>query len=288
MKRLVVVAIALAAVSCTTRPASLPETGWEATAPAQVRKEYQREVKVPVVVKETVSYADGVVDRIVTHEYDEGLMYLLASYSSKPSSLALASRVSYGYADGRLASKAAYAEDGSASSRVEYAYDADGNPIRETTLDGKGAVQSVSEWAWEKGLRTSWRVSSGDGTVLARTDYYYDDGSLASARLYDGSGGPRGRVEYGYDADGALMSTRYYSADGKSDGRIEYRRDGNRLVEESVYRANGRLERKLTYGYGLDGELLRKTLHDGSGKAREHVDYEYVFRIATETVVYYE
>lgn len=286
MKRLAVIAIALAAASCATRPASPPATGQEATAPAQERREYLKEVEIPVLVKETVSFADGVVDRVVTHEYDDGLTWLLASYTSKPSSAA--GRISYAYADGRLASKASYAEDGSLSSRGEYAYDADGKLVRETALDGRGAVQSVSEWTWEGGLRMSWRVSSGDGAVLGRTDYYYDDGRLASARLHDGSGGSKGRVEYAYDADGSLAATRYFDADGKADGRIEYRRDGGLLVEESVYRADGRLERRLTYAYGPAGELSRKTLHDGSGRARELVDYEYAFRTVTETVVYYE
>jgi len=278
MKRLAVIAIALAAASCATPPAD----------PALTRKEYQRETRIPVVVKETVSYADGVVDRVVTHEYDEGLSAILATYTSKPSSPSPAGRVSYAYADGRLASKSSYAEDGSLASRGEYAYDADGGLVKETTLDGKGAVQSVSEWTWANGLKASWRVSSGAGAVLARTDYYYDAGRLASAKLYDGSGVPRGRVEYAYDADGSLTATRYYDADGKADGRIEYRLEGGKPVEESVYRADGRLERRLTYAYGPDGELLRKALLDGSGKPREYVDYEYAFRTVTETVAYYE
>jgi len=259
-----------------------------ATESMQVRKERIEEIRTPVVVTETVRFADGVIDRVVSYAYDDGYARLLSSTAKKPSSADPIERVAYEYSDGVLASKSSFGPDGMLSTRSEYAYGTGGELVRETIYDGKGLIQSTSEWIWDNGRKSAWRVLSASGLALARTEYFYEGDSIASARLFDGAGNSKGRIEYVYGEGGALVAVRYYDATGAEDGRIEYGQKDGRVVQESVYRADGRLERRLSYEYASDGALVRKTLADSSGKTRETIVYDNAYRTETRTVVYYE
>jgi hypothetical protein len=155
-------------------------------------------------------------------------------------------------------------------------------------MDGKGAVQSVSEYTWDNGRKSTWLVKSSAGIILAKTDYFYEGDSLASARLFDGAGNAKGRVEYGYGEGNVLVTVKYLDAAGAPDGRIEYALKDGRAVKETIYRADGRLERQLSFEYSPDGALVKKTLADASGKTREVIVYENGYRTDKRTVVYYE
>lgn len=307
MKRLGLVILTLAtalAASCVSAPdaatpdgsASTAETasvttatvGGAPEAAAPIRKERKEQVRVPVVVKETVTFADGVVDTIVEYSYTEGYWSILGSVTRKPSMPEPLERSEWRYHEDRLVAKETYGRDGSLSSRSAFEYGPGGVLTRETVYDGKGVVQSVSEWTWDAGRKSSWKVLDAKGVALARTDYFYEGDALASAGLFDGSGGPKGRVEYRYDASGALVELRYLGPSGAPDGRIAYELTDGRVARESVYRADGRLERRIDYAYGPDGALVGKSLSDASGRPREKTSYDNAYRIETRVVVYYE
>lgn len=288
---------AAAAVSCASGPVSEPPQAGAQAPQAQpeapkkaepVRKERIEEYKVPVPVKETVAFADGVVDRIVAYEYSEGFKALLSTTARKPSSPDPVERVSYEYRNGLLASKSTFGSDGALSGKSDYAYGTQGELIGETIYDGKGAAQSVSEWGWEGGRKAYWLVKSPAGAVLAKTEYVYDGKVLQGARLLDGAGNAKGRVEYAYGAGGTLTATRYFNASGAPDGRVEYEVKDGKTVKESSFLADGRLERRTAYEYGPDGALVKKTLADSSGRAREIATFENAYRTETRVVVYYE
>jgi len=280
MKRLWTVAALFLAASCASRPIPSPEPGPEPEKPARRTEEY----RVPVVIKETVMFADGVVESVVEYAYDEGYARLLSAVASEPGSPDPVERVEYEYSGERLAAKATFGAGGVPSARSEYAYDGDGFLVGETIEDGAGVVQSVSEWRWGEGRKASWRVLSAAGLALARTDYSYEGDALATARMYDGAGLLKGRAEYAY-ADGAELSgVEYFNAAGSRDGRIEYVRADGRLIRESVYRADGRLERRLSYEYSPDGALIKKILADSSGKTREIIRYDNAYRTETRIV----
>ncbi len=279
---------ASASAAETASVAAASECGVPEAAAAPVRKERKEQVRVPVVTKETVTFADGVVDTIVEYSYTEGYWSILGSVTRKPSMPEPLERSEWRYHEDRLVAKESYGRDGALSSRSAFEYGPGGRLSKETVYDGKGLVQSVSEWTWEAGRKSSWRVLDAKGVALARTDYFYEGETLASASLFDGSGGPKGRVEYRYDASGALAELRYLGPSGAPDGRIAYELADGRVARESVYRADGRLERRLDYAYGPDGALVGKTLSDASGRAREKTSYDNAYRIETRVVVYYE
>ncbi len=273
------------AVSDATKPAAAQPV---AVAAAKVRKERIEEYKTPIVQKETVTFSDGVVDRITAFEYSEDKQRLLSSVSRKPSAVDPIERVVYEYKDKLLVSKSTFGADGALAGKSDYVHGASGEVVRETIQDGKGTVQSVSEYSWDNGRKTSWLVKSSAGLILAKTDYFYDGDILASARLLDGAGNAKGKVEYGYATGNVLAVVKYFDANGAQDGRIEYTNKDGRVAREAVYRTDGRIERQLSYEYSPEGALIKKTLADASGKAREVTVYENAFRTDKRTVVYYE
>ena len=274
-------AMAALVVSCVSQPVPSETVG------EKVRKERVEEYKTPVVLKETVRFADGLVDRVVSYSYDDGYRHLLSTVARKPSLMDPIERVTYDYRDGVLVGKSTFDPDGALSSKSDYSY-LDGHLVREIILDGKGTVQSSSEWTWDGGRKSSWRVLSATGLALARTDYFYEGDSLASAKLLGGAGNSKGTIEYVYGEGDTLLAVKYLDAAGGLDGRIEYSLKDGLIAQESVYRADGRLERRLSYEYGPDGALVRRTLADSSGQARETVVYENAYRIDTRIIEYYE
>jgi len=284
-----IISAALLASACVSTPPDTTETVEAVSAATEkVQKERVEEFKTPIVIKETIRFADGVIDRVIAYTYDDGYKHLLSTSTTKPSATDPIERAVYAYDNGMLAVKTVYGSDGTVQSRTTYGYDADGHEIKETVLDGKDIVQSVSEWTWSGGKKVSWRVVSAAGATLAKTDYVYDQDLLVASSLYDGSGTPKGRITYTYGDAKALVAVTYINAAGAQDGRTEYTIKDGRPITESMYRADGRLERKVAYEYGAEGAVQKKITADASGTPREITTYDNAYRTDTRTVIYYE
>jgi len=294
MKRLGLCASAFLLISCVSQPD--PATQAEPLQPATlvatpaspVRKERLESYTVPVIIKETVAFADGLIERTITYTYDEGYKKLLSTVSQKPSAKTPLERTSYEYLGDAVSTKSTFGPDGSRVSKYEYTYGSNGELIKETVFDSKGLVQSVSEWAWNNGMKSSWRVLTGTGLIQARTEYFHEADRLVTARMLDGSGAGKGQIDYIYADGGKLIQIKYSTAAGSPDGKIDYVLKDGMVAQESVFRADGRLERRLSFEYGPDGALLKKTLADSAGRTREVTVYENAYRTETRTIVYYE
>lgn len=282
---------AAASPATTTAPAATTAPTATATTtpkPEPVRKERIEEVRVPLIVRETILFADGLVDRVITTTWDKELKNIVSTVAKKPSVPEPVDKVDFTYANGKLTRKTAYGPDGLVSMKISYEYDKDGNLTRETLRDSKDIVQSVSEYTWKEGQKKSWKIITGTNVVLALTEYAYTKNLLTEAKMLDGAGNPKGMIKYSYDTAGNLVRVEYFDSKGQSDGwTTSIFKDGLK-VEESVYRAGGRPERTVQYEYGTDGALVRKTLMDGSGARRESSEFENTVRIDQKVVVYYE
>lgn len=287
-------AIAFLMVSCVSQP--VPTTQEEqpltvASTPAPsgpVRKERIESYEVPVVIKETVSFADGLVEKVIVYAYDDGYKKLLSTISRKPSAKSALESTTFEYLGDQITSKSTFGPDGTRLSTDEYQYSSTGELVKETVLDGKGVVQSISEWVWDDGKKSTWRVLTGTGLIQAKTEYSYEAGRLAATRLFDGSGNGKGKIEYIYADGDALVQIKYFTAAGSPDGKIDFILKDGKVSQENTYRADGRLERRLSYEYSPDAAIIQKTLADSAGRSREITTYEYANRTETRTVVYYE
>ena len=119
-----------------------------------VLKERTEEYRVPVLLKETKYFADGLVDTTTEYNWSADFTQLLASITRKPSLAEPAGRIAYQYQDGLLAARTNYGPDGAEQSNSTFFYDKDGQLIREILIDEKQVIQSVSEWVWTEGYKT--------------------------------------------------------------------------------------------------------------------------------------
>lgn len=284
-----------ALASCASSPEPSGSLAAAADQPqAPVRRERIEEYQVPVVVKETRSFADGLVDRVTNYAYSADFASLLSVTVTRPTVAAPVERVEYTLGQaGRHARRTVFGSDGAVASSSAYEYDAAGLLIREINRDANNQVVSLSEWSYQNGLKAAWRVLDPSGLTLARTEYSYDGGLLVEARIHAAGGALSGSIRYEYadfgDARGLLVAERFFSASGAQDGMVAYERGpGGLLVKETRTRADGRRERVVDYEYGARGERIRAVFRDGAGVVRESVAYENAWRTMTRIVVYYE
>lgn len=161
--------------------------------------------------------------------------------------------------EGNLASSVQYL-DGAFISQTVYAYDPEGNVIRELTTDADGnTVSDIStDYTWENGrivreeteisgesgritiagyeydadgnllIRTSGSIQNGEDVWTSETRYTYDErGFKISAEVIIGENVEK-RTEYENDADGNSIRITDYDGDGlkTAERRVVYRKIG--------------------------------------------------------------
>ncbi len=271
--------VSLALAGCVSAPPS----------PTPQRKERIETVRVPVLLKETSYFANGVLDRTVTYTYDASRRLLLEKTVQEPSRSEPTERTVYQYTGTSPASSVVYDSEGRQKSRTDLKVDPAGRVTEEVLSDAKGTPQSASRYQYDpSGLRTSRRTYDGTDALLAVSEYSYTSGRLAVVILKDSAERPAGRVEHEYDADGRLTLRVTFDAAGAVVQRERFAYSGGALTEERVERGDGRLERRTVYEIGPEGAPVKSTLYDGSGRVRDVRVYEYGFRTEERTVVYYE
>lgn|GEM_PF-797634 len=274
---------AAAAEQAPVAPAPTP------AAPAKVAKERSVVVKVPVLVKWTAYYPDGLLDQYVSYKLADDLGSVLeedAYDASRPDPI---QRVVYAYAGGRLSAETTFEAEGDVRSRKEISYDAAGRVASERTLDSKGAAISSSAYAYDAtGRMAEWRALDGEGGVQATVAYRWKDGRLARVDMADATGASSGAVELEYGPAGALAKRYYRDAGGKLQKYEAYAYSGPALASVERRRADGTLSSIAVYEIGALGERVLETNYDGSGAVLGTVKYEYKVREESGTEIYYE
>ncbi len=231
----------------------------------------------------TVKFADGSLDEYTLSDYDgQGRLVLQRRFSA---SGVPAERIEYAYAEGLLASKTSKDGEGRQLSLRRYSYNSAGLVVAESLFDGAGKPVSSFEFGYDaSGNRTFWIVKDGRDVKIAETRYSYAGGRLVGAELLDGSGRKTGSGTYEYGSEGSIKSQRFFNAGG-SLLRIEtnYWENG-RLAREERSTAGGQVQQRVSYEYGADNEILRKTVEDILGKSKQSIEYEYAFREEQRTI----
>jgi YD repeat-containing protein len=274
---------------CATRaPAPAPAPLPAAKAPAKTAKQRTVVTKVPVLVKETAFYSDGLVDQYSTYKMDEANRNLVEKATFDPTRTAPVERAVPDYKDGRLAAESLYDADNALRTRREFGYDGAGHLISERVLDSKGTAQSGSAYAWDaNGRKVEWRALDGNGGVKATTSYSNGPDGLKSVEMRDAGGKLTGTISLEY-AGGRLSRRSYFGADKSLQKFETYAYEGSLLASVELHRADGGVVSRTAYGYGPLGEMVKAAEYGPAGPARAWSTYEYVVREDSATETYYE
>jgi YD repeat-containing protein len=276
------VGAALLVSACAGAPAKAPE-------PQKQRKERTVTVQVPVLVKETSFYADGLVDEYFVYKYDAGLTVLLGKDSYDASRPDPIERMVTEVEAGRIKAEASLGPDGKLRFRVERSWDSAGRPIAERTFDAKGGLQSSSSYAYDAaGNRVEWKAFDGKGILKATTRYNHENGRLVLIDMRDGSGNRIGTIAVAYDAAGHVVKRSYLAGDGSLQKTEESTWNGALLTSVETKRADGSLLSKTAYAYGELGQVLSSVTTDSSGAVKDKRAFEYSIRQDQKTEVYWE
>jgi YD repeat-containing protein len=275
--------------SCAGQPKPAGRSAAAPAIPEKQRKERSVPVKVPVLVKETSLYADGLVDEYVVYKYDDALAALVEKDSFDGSRPDPFERVVVENAAGRMAADTVYDTDGKAKVRHEYSYAKAGLLTQERILDSKGNPQSSSTYSYNaSGARTEWRAFDGKGVLKAVTRYSYEKGKIVLIDMSDANGARTGSIVTEYDAAGLPFKRSYKAADGSLQKYELSTFDSGKAMVVETHHADDALAFKIANTYGPLGELLSATTTDASGAVKDRRTYEYRVRQDTKTEVYYE
>jgi hypothetical protein len=277
--------------SCASKasvPAQMPAPGAQAGAPGKVAKQRTVVTKVPVLVKETSYYSDGLVDEYITYKLDDTKKNVVEKATFDPSRPDPVERVVTEYGEGRPTAESIYDSDAKLRSRRELGYDFSGRLISERMLDANGKAQSSSAYAYDaEGRKTEWKALDGSGAVKAISSYTYGGKDLTGVAIKDSGGTLSGTIKLDY-ADGALAKRSYFGADGTLQKYEAYLYEGGRLAALENRRADGSLASRVAYEYGSSGELAKASEYDSSGALKGYTTYEYVVREDSAVETYYE
>ena len=291
-----IAALALSCASKATTPAASPEAPAVAEqaapaapeAPAKVAKQRTVVTKVPVLVKESAFYSDGLADEYIVYKLDDAKKNVVEKTVYDASRSDPIQRIVSEYKDGRLAAESTYEAEGGLRSRRELSYDGAGHLVAERTLDAKGKLQSASAYGYDAAdHKVEWRVLDASGTAMATSAYAYGPDGLQAVEMRDAAGKLTGRLELEYTG-GKLAKRSYFGADGALMKYEACAYEGNLLAAVEYRRADGALSSKTVYAYGASGELAKASEYDSAEAAGVYSTYEYIVREDSSTETYYE
>jgi hypothetical protein len=262
-----------------------------AAAPAaKVAKTRTVKIKVPVLVKETVFYADGLVDGYTVYKLDGAGKAAVERSKYDASRPEPVERTVFEYKDGRPVAESLFESDGKLRSRRELGYDSAGRLASERLADAKGAVLSASAYSYDsKGRKAEWRALDGSGATKAVTTYAYGPEGLSAVEMRDSAGALAGTIKSEYE--GGRLARRIYAGPSGEAQKLEvYAYSGTGALPASleIRRPDGSLVARTAYEYGASGEPIKATEYLPSGSASSYATYEYAVREDSSTETYYE
>ncbi|HUX39880.1 MAG TPA: hypothetical protein VMV83_01840 [Rectinemataceae bacterium] len=277
------------AMSCASSPpvASKPE----AAPKAPVLKERTVTIRIPILVKETVFYPDGLVDTYTAYKYNDALTRLLEKTTIDPTRPEPIERTVSEYdATGLLSDELNYGSDGSLRSRRDMTWTAGKLLASETGQDAKGAGQYSSSYAYDgSGNRISWKAFDGSGALRVTTSYTYDAQKRpVLIEMRNSADALTGSIKISYAADGSTETWAYLGSDGSlQKTEVSILKNG-KVMRFEVRHPDNSLAEATDYTYGPDGERLTSVLSDANGKIKEKRSFEYLIRQDQKVETYYE
>lgn len=159
--------------------------------------------------------------------------------------------------------------------RADYAYDSQGNKIKETRYDMGGQLYDYTEYSYDGQGNLVKEVWYYDGTSDV-TEYTYDgQGNKIKETSYDSSGVVRGWTEYSYDGRGKQIKAEGHDADGSLSSWSEYSYDGQGNMIKKVLHIEGFAPEWTEYSYDSQGNMIKESYYNADGTMFDWVEYTY-------------
>ena len=163
--------------------------------------------------------------------------------------------------------------------RITYKYTSEGYLKSETLQNGKGILLSNLEYTYDRnGNRISRVISGRGGAKQAETVYTFDtQGKMLTSQTNDVGGNPVSTTRYSYDRDGKLVGQQVLDNEGKvTSVTTAVWREGREISETKG--PDGIVQMRITNEYGVNGELVKKTIENFQGESKQITVYEYELR----------
>jgi hypothetical protein len=234
-------------------------------------------------IKHSVFFADGSLDEYTATQWDNAYTRVdnEVRYSA---SGAMLEQVEFAYNDdkGWKTTKITRDVESRLKNRIVYQYNDQGKLFRESLVDNKGKVISTYEFAYDnKGNQISRIMKNRTGNKLAETVYTYDaSGKMLTSETKDAADKKISATKYTYDREGNLINQQVTNAEGRVTSVTNSVFQAGREVKNEITAPDGSVQMRVTYEYGKDGEVDKKTIENFQGDSKQFIKYEYYYRAA--------
>jgi hypothetical protein len=251
-----------------------------------VSKEIQ--VQVPVLSREEVRYPDGTLIQTTVITLNAKGDPLKEEIFNQKKNLLFTKNYSLS-ADGMLETITTRNPAGEIQGQVLRESDGQGRLIKETLLNERKEIQTISEYSWDKdGLPVNWISRRPDGSVVIDTRYRVAKGQVNAIELSDDQGKPVLRFEQTWNDQGQLLRKTEFDPVAGAVNIIDYRYAGKLLVREDYSKPDGSMIRSIEYSY--DGKSVPSQIRflDRRGSPTEIRKLDYAVFTRTQTITVLE
>lgn len=237
----------------------------------EVKKEPVKIVKtVFFPVLEESYFGDGVKDEYTIFTYDDNGVFLLKEELFSADDV-LQESVVYEYTDSETRLGRIFDAAGALLLYGLNIMDADGNILKNEKFDNKDVLQSRSEYEYQNGMKSVWRVYGASLDLLSNTNYIYTDNLLTRIESLNPGGDMEEYFELSYDDAGMLLENIHYNTDGKIEDSRSFEYKDGYLVMEKIHRKNGSVQRKIMYINDQFGNPVETVFMDAGDNVKERV-----------------
>ncbi|MEA1911056.1 MAG: hypothetical protein U9N32_05180, partial [Spirochaetota bacterium] len=174
--------------------------------------------------------------------------------------------------------KSFYDAAGNLLSYELHSMDADGNVLKKEKFSNKDVLQSVSEYEFKDGMKSSWKVYNESKTLLSTTLYIYSNAGLTKIESLSPGGELEEYFELIYDNNRMLIENNHYNIDGKIQDSRSFEYENGFLAMELVNRKNGSVSRKIMYKNDEFGNPVETVFMDAGNNVQERLTTVYASR----------
>jgi hypothetical protein len=264
------VLIALVFTGCATN-SNVPESA-EDLKPEPVEEVIKEPVKIITMfyypLKIESYFGDGVKDEYTVYNYAEGMLIEELLFSADGSNQ---QSVKYDYKSSDSHIKRTYDITGDLVSYDVNTMDSDGNLLKREKYNNKDMLQSISEYEYFDGMKSSWKVYTESGGLLSTTVYKYSDNLLSRIDSLSPGGELEEFFELNYDDNGLLIENIHNNSEGEIQDSRSYEYNEGFLVLELINRKNGSVLRKILYNNDDNGNAVETIYMDAGDNVQERL-----------------